>query len=62
MTRCAGEGTAVSSPPGESPPVEDAARGPLSLGARVRRQRMWRPEIARAMTRRWISLVPSKMV
>lgn len=38
--------------------------GPCPLGARVRvrRQRMWRPEIARAMTRRWISLVPSKMV
>lgn len=25
-------------------------------------QRIWRPEIARAMTSRWISLVPSKIV
>ncbi|WP_237502959.1 hypothetical protein [Streptomyces sp. SID8374] len=31
-------------------------------GQASRRQRICRPEIARAMTSRWISLVPSKMV
>lgn len=36
----------------------------MRLGDRCSRlrQRMWRPVRARAMTRRWISLVPSKMV
>lgn len=72
MTRCAGDGYGRVLPAGARrgfPPGEDTARGPAegsvvrAAAARCRvRQRMWRPEIARAMTRRWISLVPSKMV
>ncbi len=43
-------------------PYAAGATGPRRARRSVRAYRMWMPETARAMIRRWISEVPSKMV
>lgn len=61
--RAAGGGSVggtISPPPTVATP--DPAFAAAVTAAPSSPQRMCRPEIARAMTRRWISLVPSKMV